>query len=283
MILPILNIIRKLVNKYVKSAYKFGLYLMASLIMLSALAIPMNNMNLFSDAMASGKNHDKYDNYQEYDKRFYSDDNQYIPDYNYYYEPMKQHNNQVMTTTLTMVMTILRQISYNNSYEDMKKYSTYPTKDKKYVCQTGQFQGFFVESVEFCKLTIPEGPPSPIGATGPEGRQGIQGLTGETGATGPAGINTLNSTNLYSNTTFGFVLNGQINGTYAACDEGDAVLNGVYSITPSIDPVNSNINVLFEGAASASSSDFADAYGVFVSYSNARGTGAFLAVACSVL
>ena len=41
---------------------------MASLIMLSALAIPMGNMNLFSDAMASGKNHDKYDNYQEYEK-----------------------------------------------------------------------------------------------------------------------------------------------------------------------------------------------------------------------
>ena len=51
-------------------------------------------------------------------------------------------------------------------------------------------------------------------STGPEGRQGIQGLTGATGATGPAGITTLNSTNLYSNTTFGFVLNGQINGTY---------------------------------------------------------------------
>ena len=47
-----------------------------------------------------------------------------------------------------------KKISYNNSYEDMKKYSTYPTKDKKYVCQTGQFQGFFVESVEFCKLKI---------------------------------------------------------------------------------------------------------------------------------
>ena len=65
----------------------------------------------------------------------------------------------------------------------------------------------------------------------------------------------------------------------ATCDDGDAVLNGVYSITPSIDPVNSSINVLFEGAASASSSDFADVYVVFVSYSNARGTGAFLAVA----
>ena len=34
---------------------------------------------------------------------------------------------------------IHKQISYNNSYEDMKKYSTYQTKDKKYVCQTGQY------------------------------------------------------------------------------------------------------------------------------------------------
>ena len=70
MILPILNIIRKLVNKYLyKSAYKVGLYLMASLTVLSALVIPMDNMNLFSDVMASGKNHDKYDNYQEYGKK----------------------------------------------------------------------------------------------------------------------------------------------------------------------------------------------------------------------
>jgi hypothetical protein len=35
---------------------------MASLIMLSALAISMGNMNLFSDAMASGKYSDKNDN-----------------------------------------------------------------------------------------------------------------------------------------------------------------------------------------------------------------------------
>ena len=38
-------------------------------------------------------------------------------------------------------------------------YSKYPTKDKKIACQTGQFKGFFVESVEFCKLTIAQGPP----------------------------------------------------------------------------------------------------------------------------
>ena len=33
----------------------------------------MGNMNLFSDAMASGKHHDKYDNYQEYEKSYYSE------------------------------------------------------------------------------------------------------------------------------------------------------------------------------------------------------------------
>ena len=53
-----------------KSAYKFRLYLMASLTVLSMVvaAIPMSNMNLFSDAMASGKHSDKNDNYQEYEK-----------------------------------------------------------------------------------------------------------------------------------------------------------------------------------------------------------------------
>ncbi len=30
-------------------------------------------------------------------------------------------------------------------------YSTYQTDDKKYECQTGPFEGFFVSSVEFCK------------------------------------------------------------------------------------------------------------------------------------
>ena len=43
------------------------------------------------------------------------------------------------------------------------KYSNYPTKDKKYVCQTGQFEGFFVESVEFClSHNKPPAPPTPV-------------------------------------------------------------------------------------------------------------------------
>jgi hypothetical protein len=47
---------------------------------------------------------------------------------------------------------------YDADYYD-DNYSKYPTKDKKVACQTGQFEGFFVESVEFCKLTIAQGPP----------------------------------------------------------------------------------------------------------------------------
>ena len=87
------------------SANMLGLFLTASLIMLSMVAaIPMGKMNFFSDVIA-----------QEYDNNNYGYDN-------------------------------TKQISYNNSYEDMKTYSTYPTEDKKYVCQTGQFKGFFVNS-----------------------------------------------------------------------------------------------------------------------------------------
>ena len=45
---------------------------------------------IFSDAMASGKHSDKNDYYQQYEKIYYTDDNQYTSDNNYYYEPMKQ-------------------------------------------------------------------------------------------------------------------------------------------------------------------------------------------------
>jgi hypothetical protein len=197
---------------------------MASLIMLSALAIPMSNMNLFSDAMASGKNHDKYDNYKEYEN-YYSDDNQYTPDYNYYYEPMEQqqssydyNNNYGYDDT--------KQVSYNDSYEDMKKYSTYPTKDKKYVCQTGQFQGFYVESVEFCKLKI---------AQGPAGPQGIPGIPGAIGPQGPAGPNELNSTSFYT-------ILGDFTSEFsiAFCNSGDTAISGGHRVEASI---TDNVNI----------------------------------------
>ena len=43
---------------------------------------------------------------------------------------------------------------YGQSYGgDDSYYSTYPTDDKPYECRTGQFEGFFVSSVEFCKMS----------------------------------------------------------------------------------------------------------------------------------
>ena len=90
-----------------------------------------------------------------------------------------------------------KRISYNTSYEDTKKYSTYPTKDKKYVCQRGQFEGFHVESVEFCKLKIAHGPQGFLGATGATGAAGQQDLNGDNGAAGPPRITQLNVTNTY--------------------------------------------------------------------------------------
>jgi hypothetical protein len=55
-----------------KSAYNFGLFLMVSLIVLStvATAIPMSNMNLFSDVIAQGYDEDdskSYNNNKNYD------------------------------------------------------------------------------------------------------------------------------------------------------------------------------------------------------------------------
>jgi hypothetical protein len=54
-----------------KSAYKLGLFLMVSWIMLTAsVAIPMNSTKLFQNSMASGKHSNKNYKYQEDEKIF---------------------------------------------------------------------------------------------------------------------------------------------------------------------------------------------------------------------
>jgi hypothetical protein len=189
------------------------------MIMLSALAIPMGNMNLFSVVMASGKHSDKNDNYQEYDKSYYSNDNQYTPDYNYYYEPMKQEQSSYENNNYGYDNN--KKTSYSDSYEDMKKYSTYPTKDKKYVCQTGQFKGFFVESVEFCKLEIPVGP------------QGPQGPAGQ-----------INFTNTYRVVGPGATITSETPSrafSVSLCDPGDIVLEGGGSVANFLDEGLGNV------------------------------------------
>jgi hypothetical protein len=111
--------------------------------------------------------------------------------------------------------------NYNNNYGD-NMYSKYPTDDKKYECQKGPFEGFFVSSVEFCKRALvvdeegrergngivgpqglqgqtgtigpastiagPQGPPGQIGLPGPQGERGLTGTTGNTSPQGEKGL-----------------------------------------------------------------------------------------------
>ena len=211
-----------------KLATIFGLILTASLIMLSTVGatIPMGNMNLFSDAMASKS--DKYENSQEYEKSYQYDDKQYTPDYNYYYEPMNQYQPQQQPSyDNNYGYDDTKKISYDTSYEDMKTYSTYPTKDKKYVCQKGQFEGFFVESVEFCKLKIPAGPQGPPGPTGPEGPPGQINFTNTYLVVGPgATITSETPSRAFS---------------VSVCDPGDIVLEGGGSVANFLDEGLGNV------------------------------------------
>src|SRR5687768_4655012 len=105
---------------------------------------------------------------------------------------------------------------YNDNYYEERKYSKYPTDDKKYECRTGPFEGFFVSSVEFCKhvkfdkdndrdrdnRTGTQGPPGPQGPPGIPGLNGTQGLPGLPGLNGTQGLPGANGTAGINGTDF---------------------------------------------------------------------------------
>ena len=170
----------------------------------------------------------------------------------------------VLITSLVMlsVMPFLNNNSFSNTvamaqgydtYGD--SYSKYPTEDKKYECQKGPFEGFFVSSVEFCKNVpirngtsnqgpagpqgIPgaSGPPGPQGFAGPPGQQGLPGISGSQGDRGPAGasgITQLNNTTTYTITEPIVVTNGgsdnSVGEGFAVCDSGDFAISGGYTL-----------------------------------------------------
>ena len=133
---------------------------------------------------------------------------------------------------------------YDNKGNDYGvSYSQYPTEDKKYECQTGPFEGFFVSSVEFCKPVKfddnkrdtkigPQGPPGPPGTNGTNGERGPQGFNGTNGAQGPAGINVINSSNYYPVIGDLDIANftGDFANSEAVCDEGDIAISGSFQI-----------------------------------------------------
>ena len=169
----------------------------------------------------------------------------------------------VLLTSSLVILAIVPFLNQNNSFSNVlaqeydnygdSYYSEYPTDDKKYECQKGPFEGFFVSSVEFCKNVsirngtsnqgpagpqgIPgaSGPPGPQGFAGPPGQQGLPGISGPQGEPGPAGasgITQLNNTTAYTVTT-PIILSGgddAIGEGIAVCDIGDYAISGGYTL-----------------------------------------------------
>jgi hypothetical protein len=186
------------------------------------------NMNLFTSANAQGMG--QYDNsYQStygndpygsssYDQSYgYDSQPVYGPQQPSYDQP-KQDYSQSSSYDQPK-----QDYSQSSSYDQPKQdysqssynsYSEYKTKDKKYECRTGPFEGFFVSSVEFCDAkhddkkrdqkdnrdnrTGPQGPAGPAGPAGPQGPPGPNGTRGPIGPQGPAG----NTTGLVNQTEF---------------------------------------------------------------------------------
>ena len=157
-------------------------------------------MNMFSNANAQGIG--QYDN--SYQQPTYGQD-PYASSYeqSYSYDPQPSYGPQ--------------QPSYDQPKHDYSQssygdYSEYKTKDKKYECRTGPFEGFFVSSVEFCDAkhkfdkddrkdrdkdnkTGPQGPPGPRGPPGQDGQDGTNGTDGRDGTNGTDGRDGTNGTN----------------------------------------------------------------------------------------
>ena len=180
-------------------------------------------MNMFSTAMASGKDKDDrddkryhYDDKNRYQQSTYGND-RYASGYDMYYGYDNSYDDKQQYDT-----------SYDiNSYNVDNAYSKYPTKDKKYECQKGQFEGFFVSSVEFCKLKIREGP------AGPQGPQGPQGPAGQ-----------INFTNTYRVVGPGATITSETPSrafSVSLCDTGDIVLEGGGSVANFLDEGLGNV------------------------------------------
>jgi len=179
------------------------IFLTAPLIMLVSFA----SMNIFSNAMAFKMNTDtnNEDHSQRYE-RFYQDDS--FREDSYKQLDQQEQQQQQQSNYNDYSYNDDKKVSYsNNDYDNDNRYSSYPTKDKIYECQTGQFEGFFVSSPEFCDLEIP--PVSPdVGQLPPENIY--------------LAIGPLNSTDTLDEIT-----------SIAACTPGDIAVGGGFIIQSS--------------------------------------------------
>ena len=107
----------------------------------------------------------------------------------------------------------------------MIKYGdTYQTEDKKYECRTGPFEGFFVSSVEFCKIKIDKDDRK-------VNRTGTQCPPGLAWPTSPQGPNQINSTSIIRRMTIFLPLTDAEALSITTCNSWDTVLSESYSVS----------------------------------------------------
>jgi hypothetical protein len=178
----------------------FGLFLMASLLLGTSV-----NMNMFANANAQGMG--QYDN--SYQQSYGNDpygSSSYDQSYGYdTYGPQQPSYGPQEPSYGPQEPSYDKPSSGYSSQSSYSDYSDYKTKDKKYECRTGPFEGFFVGSVEFCDAkhdkkdkdrddrdrdnkTGAQGPPGPRGPPGANGTNGLPGAPGAPGANGTNGL-----------------------------------------------------------------------------------------------
>ena len=205
------------------------------------------NMNMFTSANAQGMG--QYDNsyQQSYGNDPYA--NSYDQSYGYDTQSSYGSDTQPSYGSDTQPSYGPQKPSYDQPKQDYRQssygdYSDYKTKDKKYECRTGPFEGFFVSSVEFCdakKLddrkhndrkdvrdnrTGPQGPAGPQGPIGPQGPPGANGTQGPVGPQGPPG----NTTGFVNQTEFECV--ACLLDALAKLDSGALLVNVTIDLTP---------------------------------------------------
>jgi hypothetical protein len=199
------------------------------------------NMKLFTSANAQGMG--QYDNSYQQQPTYGNDPYGGSYDQSYGYDTQPSYGPQQPSYGPQQPSYDQpRYASYQSSYGDT--YSEYKTKDKKYECRTGPFEGFFVSSVEFCDAkkfddrkhndrkdvrdnrTGPQGPAGPQGPIGPQGPPGANGTQGPVGPQGPPG----NTTGFVNQTEFECV--ACLLDALAKLDSGALLVNVTIDLTP---------------------------------------------------
>src|SRR5215211_3459602 len=167
----------------------FGLFLMASLLLGTSV-----NMNMFTSANAQGMG--QYDNSYSQQSTYGNDPYGSSYDQSYGYDTSQQQPQQQPVYGPQQPPSYDKpSYDYSSKSSSYSDYSDYKTKDKKYECRTGPFEGFFVSSVEFCDAKKFDDNKRDHkdrdrdNKTGPQGPQGPQGPAGANGTQGPPGAN----------------------------------------------------------------------------------------------